>query len=431
MTILSCITKSRRRGRAASSCFQVTVAVAPLCRQNWLLRQILEASIASMLPKLRTLPFSAVFAACVAALLAGPSALAVTPAEADAAFAALNHVYWDPAAKYYHKEESGDTKADFWLEAQLWDTVMDQYERTHSRKVRQQIDAVYDGFLAVYPDWTQNKYNDDIMWWVIGCTRAYQFTGEKRYLRQAKANFDFVYTNFCDTNLGGGIWWTSDRRSKNSCIEGPAVIAALRLSALLKDPAYFEKGKSIYEWQRKTLTDGKGKVFDSIRLTVQRSIDSATNVTAPATNRPGGFRRRNRGPLSTFSLTYNQGTYIGASVLLYLRTKDPTYLSEAKKAADWTRNNLCTETNQILRSEGQGNGGAFKGIFVRYMKLLVREGGAKEYLPWMRANADTAWRNRRPADQIMGYDWSAPTGKGIQSQSASSAVALVVCFPEK
>jgi predicted alpha-1,6-mannanase (GH76 family) len=354
-------------------------------------------------------PARILLAACLISSVAATSARAVTPAEADAAFSALNKVYWDAGTRFFHKEEDGETQADFWLEAQLWDTVMDQYDRTRSESVKQQINDLYDGFMAQYPDWTRNKFNDDIMWWAVGCTRAYRITREDRYLKQAKASFDFVYRTFCDDTLGGGIWWSSDRRSKNSCIVGPAVIAAVRLSELLSDASYLDKAKSLYQWQKSTLTDGSGKVFDSIRSDAGRD-----------TNR-----------LATFSLTYNQGTYIGASVLLYLKTQDAVYLAEAKKTADWTRSNLCTGPDRILKSEKQGDGGAFKGIFVRYMKLLVRDCGCKEYLPWMQANADTAWRHRRASDNIMGYDWSVPTGSRIQSQSAASAVSLVLCFSEE
>ena len=382
--------------------------------------------------QLRTL-----LAACLLTSVLATSARALTPAEADTAFRSLNQVYWDAATKFFRKEETGATKADFWLEAQLWDTVMDQYDRTHSETVKQQVNDLYDGFMARYPDWTTNKYNDDIMWWTIGCTRAYQITKADRYLKQAKTSFDFVYNTFCDTNLGGGIWWTSDRRSKNSCIESPAVIAAVRLSDLLNDASYFDKARSLYQWQKTTLTDGNGKVFDSLRLprardtnTTAFSTNTSTKTTASTSTNRFANRNRNRSPLSTFSLTYNQGTYIGASVLLYLKTRNPIYLAEAKKAADWTKANLCTGTNQILKSENQGDGGAFKGIFVRYMKLLVRDCGCKEYLPWMQANAETAWRNRRASDNIMGYDWSVPADRGIQSQSASSAVSLVLCFSD-
>ena len=348
-------------------------------------------------------------AAGLGSLLLAAPAVAVTPAEADTAFGALNKVYWDPATKFFRKEEQGWTKADFWFSAQLWDTVMDQYDRTGSADVKRQINELYDGFITEYPDWTTNKYNDDIMWWAIACARAYKITGDERYLKKAKASFDYVYDNFLDDTLGGGLYWINQRTSKNSCLNSPAVIAAVRLSVLLKDASYLEKAKSLYAWQKKTLTDGTGKVFDSIRY------DQARQTTR----------------IGRFSLTYNQGTFIGAAVLLYQQTKDKTYLDDAIKTAEWTKANLCVTDQHILRSEGQGNGGAFKGIFVRYMKLLINECGRTEFLPWMKANADAAWSNRRPADNIMGNDWTVPTGAKIQSQTATSAVAVVLCFADE
>ena len=348
-------------------------------------------------------------AAGLGSLLLDTSAQAVTPAEADAAFNSLNKVYWDPGAKSFRKDEEGSKKADFWFAAQLWDTVMDQYDRTGSAEVKRQINEVYDGFIKQYPDWTTNKYNDDIMWWAIACTRAYKITNDERYLKKAKASFDFVHDNFLDDKFGGGLYWINERTCKNSCINSPAVIAAVRLSVLLKDPTYLEKAKSLYAWQKKTLTDGNGKVFDNI------NHDKARQTTR----------------IGRFSLTYNQGTYIGAAVLLYQQTKDKTYLDDAIKTAQWTKDNLCITDQRILKSEGQGDGGAFKGIFVRYMKPLVYECGRTEFLPWMKANADAAWRNRRPADNIMGHDWTVPAGARIQSQTATSAVAVVLCFADE
>jgi predicted alpha-1,6-mannanase (GH76 family) len=341
-------------------------------------------------------------------LLAATTGWAVTSAEADAAFKALNTVYWDSSTKFFRREEQGAKKADFWFSAQLWDTVMDQYDRTGGAEVKRQINDLYDGFIAEYPDWTSNKYNDDIMWWAIACTRAYAITQDERFLKKAKGSFDFVYDNFLDDRMGGGLYWINERTSKNSCINSPAVIAAVRLSVLLKDASYLEKAKGLYDWQKKTLTDENGKVFDSIRYDKERQ---ATRI-------------------ARFSLTYNQGTFIGAAVLLHQQTKDPTYLDDAIKTAQWTQANLCVTDRRILKSEGQGDGGAFKGIFVRYMKLLIRDGGRSEFLPWMKANADSAWQNRRPADNIMGDDWTRPAGASIQSQTATSAVAAILCFAD-
>jgi len=55
--------------------------------------------------------------------------------------------------------------------------------------------------------------------------------------------------------------------------------------------------------------------------------------------------------------------------------------------------------------------------------------GSAEFLLWMKANADAAWRNRRPTDNIMGHDWTVPVGSRTQSQSATS-VAVVLCFAD-
>lgn len=328
-------------------------------------------------------------------------AQAVTPAEAEQAFGALVKTYWDPATQLFRKEERGSQKADFWFAAQLWDTVMDELDRTGSPATRRLLDEVYDGFVKAHPDWTTNKFNDDIMWWAIACGRAYRLTGDERYLRKSKASFDFVYDRFTDDKLGGGVYWTSERTSKNSCVNSPTVIAAARLALLLKEPAYLEKAKRVYAWQKQTLTDGTGKVFDGI----------------------GANQRVNRG-----SLTYNQGTFLGAALLLYQQTKDQTYLDDAVKTAEWTKAHLCVTDQRILKSEGQGDGGAFKGIFVRYLKLLIVDGGRTEFLPWMQANADAAWRHRRVDDNLMGPDWSTSAGTRIQSQTAGSAVSVVVCF---
>jgi len=331
---------------------------------------------------------------------------AVQAADADAAFEAMIKAYWDPHAEFFRKNTNEPRKADFWFEAQIWDVVMDEYDRTHSPAVKRLVNDVYDGFVRDYPDWTTNQYNDDIMWWAIACTRAYAITHDDRYLQKARASFDFVYDHFTDDTLGGGIYWSSGKTSKNSCVNCPAVIAAVRLSVLLKDPSYLDKAKAVYAWQKTTLTDGNGKVFDNVRLD----------------------RRRNTPRVGRGSLTYNQGTFIGAAALLYQQTHDQTYLDDAIKTAQWTREHLCVGDERILRNEGQGDSGAFKGIFVRYMKLLIDGCGRREFLPWMQGNAASAWRNRRPADNIMGSDWTTPPLHRVQSQTDASAVAVVVCF---
>lgn len=320
--------------------------------------------------------------------------LAVTAEEAEQATQAFNKTYWNASGKYFYKRDNQSGVLDFWLTAHAWETIMDAYLRTGKTSVqyRQQIKDVYDGFIKQHgTDWTQNDYNDDIAWWIIACTRAYEITGETRYLTQAKAQFDWVYGTQRDL-VNGGIWWkNNEHREKNSCVVQPMIISAANLARDLNDPSYRAKAESLYAWQRKTLVDaGTGKVYDNIKTDGSRS---------------------------SYSSTYNQGTWIGSAVLL-------GHLDDARKAADWTKANMCNSAG-VFRESGQGDVGGFKLIGSRYITGLSRLPGQQAYAAWMDANATRVWENRR-ADGVMGYDWNktAPS-TGIEAQCAAGGVSLM------
>ena len=64
-----------------------------------------------------------VVAASLGLLLAAP-AQAVTPADADLAFSSLNKVYWDPASKFFRKEEHRAAESRFLACGATRNTVM-------------------------------------------------------------------------------------------------------------------------------------------------------------------------------------------------------------------------------------------------------------------------------------------------------------------
>jgi predicted alpha-1,6-mannanase (GH76 family) len=333
-------------------------------------------------------------ALAVAGVLSAGTARAVTTQQADDAVQAFNKVYWNATGKYFYKRDGTTNRGtlDFWLSAHAWETIMDAYVRTGKDEYKQQIKDVYDGFIRQHgTDWTQNDYNDDIAWWVIASARAYEITGDARYLNQAKSQFDWVYRTQRDT-VQGGIWWKNDvHAEKNSCVVQPMIISAAFLAKGLKDDSYRVKAESLYAWQRRTLVDANtGKVYDNIK----------TN-----------------GSRSSYSSTYNQGTWIGSAVLL-------NHLADAKKAADWTKANMCNAAG-IFTESGQGDVGGFKLIGARYIMLLSKQPGGEAYAQWMEANAAKVWSNRR-ADGIMGYNWNAPAPtNGIEAQCAAGGVSLM------
>lgn len=336
---------------------------------------------------------------------------AFTSSNADDAMTAFNNVFWDSTNKYFytnsdhqiHSEHAfgpdNGLYSDFWWEAQLWDTVMDAYQRTNNSFYRQQIDDVYDGFLAFYPNF-DSKFNDDRAWWALACARAYEITGETRYKDSAKSLFDNIYT-FWDTTYGGGIWWKNDgtHDEKNVATNATAAIVAVKLSKILNDSTYLTKAQNIYNWVKNTLTDGNGHVYDHIS-------------------------ESGSGTVYKWDFSYNFGVFIGSGVGLYKETNTASYLNDATNAANWAVNNLTSSSTMMY--EGVNDAGGFKMILARYMYELVTQCGQTQYLQFLRDNATQAWNHRRLSDNIVGADWGADTPSTyIQSLTAAAAVSIL------
>src|SRR5699024_12100137 len=101
---------------------------------------------------------------------------------------------------------------------------------------------------------------------------------------------------------------------------------------------------------------------------------------------------------NTLSLTYNQGTFLGTAVELYKITQDPIYLNDSQKTANYTLTKCIDAANNVLRDEGLGDGGLFKGIFIRYLVqyLQLEEGNEAFRLTiesCIKHNDENAWAN--------------------------------------
>ncbi|MBB6734835.1 carbohydrate-binding protein [Cohnella zeiphila] len=364
----------------------------------------------------------AVALACSPLSVIGPAqASAFTSSDADTAIKAFNSAFWDSSAKYFWANSGhGNSYQGFWVEAELWETVMDAYLNTSDpslkASLRTQIDDVFDGTVAKYgEDWTNNHFNDDIMWWAMASARAYAITKEQRYLDKAKYYFDFVYdTQWSDDFANGGIWWmNSDHSTKNACINFPAAEAAIFLYNDTKDEHYLDAAAKIFRWGKTMLTDGNGKVFDRIEVK-NGAVPDATH--------------------------YNQGTFIGAAVGLYQVTGNSVYLDDAVKAAEFTKSHLV-DASGLLRFEGpNGDLKGGKTILMRnlaYLQKAVDEtGGAyqafgTELNDWLAFNTETAWSNRGSSNLADG-NWAGQLLAGtFDSWGASGAVeALNVIKPQ-
>jgi predicted alpha-1,6-mannanase (GH76 family) len=120
---------------------------------------------------------------------------------------------------------------------------------------------------------------------------------------------------------------------------------------------------------------------------------------------------------TSWKFTYNQGTFLGAALELYKVTNSSGYLNDAIKAADYTLQSGQLTSGSLLKNEGGGDGGLFKGVFVRYFTRLIVEGGLSStvksnYISFLKANAESLWSkgtNKSPV--LFGSAWdSAPAG---------------------
>ncbi len=325
--------------------------------------------------------------------------LAVGAAEAEAQFNAHARAFYEEKdGLAWFKESTEGGKVSYWMRAEQMEMVLDAYERTTNAQHLVMFTNLFRGFLADHrTNWSHNPFNDDIMWMVIACTRGHLLTGSAEFRDVARTNFDLCYARASSPDLGGGLWWKTDNRSKNACVNGPGAIAAFLLGRATGERSYLEKATNLFLWERAMLFDPTtGRISDSIRTD---------------------------GRVANFALTYNQGTFVGAANFL-------GFTNEARLAAQFTVRELCKD-GYLPPAGEKGDGGGFNGIGVRWIARFMRDRGEEAtFGPWLQKNAEAAWQARRPSDGLSWCRWPEPTPEGRRySWGSSSAVVLLQVAP--
>jgi predicted alpha-1,6-mannanase (GH76 family) len=331
---------------------------------------------------------------------------AIDPRAAHVAFGSYNsRFYVSKHGLGYYKGDTEGGRSGFWVRAEQIEMIEDAYDRVHDRATRRMIREAVAGFVHGHgTDWTTNKYNDDIMWMTIACARAWQDTGDRADRDLAKRNFDAVYARGCDSVLGGGLYWTTDKAGKHACVNGPAAIAACLLCQICRDKSYLAKAQALYTWERGALfNQTTGAVHDNVSVS---------------------------GHIARKTFTYNEGTFIGAADLLWENTGDTNYFADAMLAANFTRHVLSWD--RTLPAYGSGDAAGFNGIFMRWMARFLDDSRLwPQFYDWMSLNVDAAWRVRR-ADNLSWQDWASPTPPGtLESWNCSDTVVALQVVPSE
>ena len=289
-------------------------------------------------------------------------------------------------ARAYKKANSGYVigNGGWWGDAEMFEIVLDALETTGDQQYATMFDNLYTNFISRNKDtWYQkgvsgyNEYNDDIAWMCIACVRAYLLTGTVKYRTTAKKNFDGMFARADCYGNDLLQWKHNSGQGTNSCINGPAAVCACYLAIAQADTTYFEKARKTYMAERGRLfemSNGKptGKIWDS--------YDQAT------------------GNYNYWASTYNQGTNLGAAIMLYNHYGEKMFKDDADAIIKWSEANMANSKGIIhVCQTVRGDLTGFKGIMLRYLRMYAETFNAPSHYAWIAKNAYHAWNNRNSA----------------------------------
>ena len=229
----------------------------------------------------------------------------------------------------------------------------------------------------------QERYYDDNAWIGLDLIQALRMSRNARYLERAQRVFSFLERGF---SPHGGLYWKEDQPAmrRTASANGPALQLALHLFEETGEQRYLDRAIEIDEFLSRHLRSPEGLIYDSVG---------------------------DGGKVDRTMWTYNQGSYIGASVQLYKVTDEGEYLDRAVETASASLSHFAEE-DRLWRQPP-----AFNAIFFR--NLLDLEAVAPD--PTYRATLDAYLTRARTSARNKGLYG----GRGLGSYGERRGTALV------
>jgi predicted alpha-1,6-mannanase (GH76 family) len=171
--------------------------------------------------------------------------------------------------------------------------------------------------------------------------------------------WDDVGTHPCS----GGVFWmrSAANRDRNTVSTANGALVGLRLYAATGQRRYLTWAKRMLAWVDACMLAPDGLYWDHIDLA---------------------------GTIDRAHWSYNQGSVIGADVLLYTTTGEPDALLHAEQLADVA---LAYFANRWLNGEPP----EFAAIFFRNLLTLAALDGRQDYVAAAESYGDSVWTSRR------------------------------------
>jgi hypothetical protein len=212
-----------------------------------------------------------------------------------------------------------------------------------------------------------STYYDDNAWSALDLLEGYQLTGNPTDLTLAQDTFNFIVTGW-DTSQAdgcpGGVFWEDVSGSqRNTTANAGSAEVGLELYQLTNDASDLSWATRMYQWVNTCLASPSGLYYDHVN--------------------PGGT-------INTTIWSYNQGTMIGAGVLLYEITGNANYLTAAETTAGAAVSYFGT--GATLQSQGP----AFNSIYLRDLFVLGHVHPNSAYSAEAQAYGTYMWTQRAP-----------------------------------
>jgi hypothetical protein len=327
--------------------------------------------------------------AALVAVLPGPAAAAsfkptkqqkVDAKRAAASYKALQRFYYVPQYKVYE----GNPYAYTWpfsqaLSATVALAGVPKLGPHYSSDVGDRIQGLehyfddssnppgYDGQARPPLGKGGDQYYDDNEWIGLALLRRWQETHSPPLLARAQTIFKLVGSGWDPDQAHpcpGGVFFNNSPKNtdRNTVTNAPGALLGAELYAATGNLDDLLWSIQMYDWVRNCLAGPDGLYLDHIRFD---------------------------GRLDETTWSYNQGTMIGAGVLLYRVTGNRTYLAQAKQLADAA---LPRFSGGRLLSADRS---FFLAIYFENLLVLDATRPDKRYRTTIQAFADSAWRKVR------------------------------------
>lgn len=308
---------------------------------------------------------------------------------AAVSFWAMRHEFLDAGTNTYRETAGMEDEAAAWpysqaLAATIAMTAVPKRGRLYVREARRRInglkrylrsDGAYEAGVGA-----GNVYYDDNEWIALELVQWWKLHHDRWALARAAQLFGVVQRAWDDNGTHpcpGGIFWTDAKGNddRNTVTTATGALLAMRLYEATHNRFYVGWARRMLDWVETCMLAPDGLLWDHLGLDGERDETH---------------------------WSYNQGTAIGAYVLIYRLLGDRNALRNAEALAN-------ASLVYFDRTPGGREPPYFLAIFFRNLLALAAIDGNRQYREAAQDYADAAWERSRIAGTNVFKFGSAPT----------------------